>query len=254
MRHIPLPPAFAADLQEVDRVVQECTRAQGGVFETVGQPLMAIKDRRIRAALTLLTCSLGDYNLKRVLHAASAVELIHGATVVHNDLVDMAARRRNASSLHARWNDGLALMAGDYFFALAAVEMALAPDARVITYFSQAVMRICEGALAPVIAALPSETAQEQYLFMIGCKNGALFEAACKAGMASGGGSPEQIEQIGQFGYALGLAAQIYNDLHDYTGDGAHNGRPAGSDLRRGVITLPLIYAAGEDSALANAA
>jgi heptaprenyl diphosphate synthase/octaprenyl-diphosphate synthase len=136
----------------------------------------------------------------------------------------------------------VALMVGDYLFALAAGEMALAPDARVIGYYAQAVQRICEGQLAPVLSLAPLEQAEGQYFYHIGGASAALFEAACRAGMASGGGAPQQIETLGRFGYELGLAHRIVRDVLDYTEDAPE--RPAGAALRRGSITLPLIYAA----------
>ncbi|NJK80188.1 MAG: hypothetical protein HC914_09910 [Chloroflexaceae bacterium] len=143
--------------------------------------------------------------------------------------------------------------AGRLFFALSAGEMALAPDSRVITYYSQAVMRICEGELAPVMSATPLEDALQQYFYKIGCKTAALFASAARAGMAIGGGSDAQIEHLGEYGYQLGLAFEVVNDILDYSGTPGLPDRPTGRDVQRGLITLPLIYAvhAGGGSDLA---
>lgn len=253
MKQPTLPPALLADLQQVDRVVLERTSSRSLVISAAGQYILSSGGKRLRATLALLSAQLGSYRLAHVLHAATAVELIHAASLVHDDLVDEAARRRGAVTVHTRWDHGVALMVGDYLFALAAGEMALAPDPRIITYFSQAVMTICEGELAPVMSAIPLETALEQYYYKIGCKTAALFAAACKAGMTSGKGTQEQIDALGDFGYDLGLAFQIVDDILDFTGDERLLGKPAGSDLRHGTITLPLIYAvaAGGGEALA---
>lgn len=222
-------------------------QSHSALLNTAGRHVLSSKGKRLRASLTLLAAKLGNnYSLENVLHAATAVELIHVASLVHDDLVDEAERRRGIVSVHTRWDHGVALMVGDYFFALASGEMALAPDPRIIIYFSEAVMTICEGELAPVMCATPLETALEQYYYKIGCKTAALFTAACKAGMASGGGTQEDIDALGSFGYNLGLAFQIVDDILDFTGDEASLGKPAGSDLRHGVITLPLIYAMAE--------
>lgn len=239
-----LPPALLADIQQVDHVMLERVRSHSTLINVAGRHVLNSGGKRLRAALTLLSGQLGhNYELERVLHAATAVELIHVASLVHDDLVDEAERRRGVVSVHTRWDQGVALMVGDYFFALASWEMALVPDTRIITYFSQAVMTICEGELAPVMCATPIETALEQYYYKIGCKTAALFMAACKSGMASSGGTDEQIEALGRFGYDLGMAFQIVDDILDFTGDENLLGKPAGSDLRNGVITLPLIYA-----------
>jgi heptaprenyl diphosphate synthase/octaprenyl-diphosphate synthase len=243
MNQLQFPPALLDDLRQVEQVVMERVKSRSAVVTIAGQHLLGSGGKRLRAAMALLTAQLGTYQFDQVLHAAAAVELIHTASLVHDDLVDEAERRRGVETVHARWDHGVALMVGDYFFALAAGEMALSPDPRVITYFSHAVMTICEGELSPVMSTTPLETAVQQYYYKIGCKTAALFEAACKAGMATGGGSDAQIEQAGQFGYQIGLAFQVIDDVLDFAGNEAALGKPVGGDLRKGVITLPLIYA-----------
>lgn len=243
MKQLTLPPTLLADLQQVERVVLERLSTRSAVIAVAGQHLLGSGGKRLRATLALLAAQLGTYRLDAVLHAATAVELIHAASLTHDDLIDGAERRRGLVTVHTRWDHGVALMVGDYLFALAAGEMALAPDPRIITYFSNAVMQICEGELSPVMDALHLETALDQYYYKIGCKTAALFAAACKAGMTSGGGTQEQIDALGRFGYDLGLAFQIVDDILDFVGSEQVLGKPAGSDLRQGTITLPLIYA-----------
>jgi heptaprenyl diphosphate synthase len=244
MSQLPVPPALLADLERVDQIILERIQPRLAVIRVAGEHILTSGGKRIRAALILLSAQLGRYDLDQALHSAAAVELIHAASLVHDDLVDQAERRRGALTVHTRWNGDVALMVGDYLFALAAAEMALAPDPRIIGFFSRGVMTICEGELSPVTKVTPRDVAIEQYLYQIGCKTAALFEAGCKAGMVCGGGTPEQIEALGRFGYDLGLAFQIVDDVLDYVGDEATLGKPAGNDLREGTITLPLIYAA----------
>lgn len=243
MSQLPIPSTLLADLEQVDKIVLERVQPRLAVIRAAGQHILTSGGKRIRAALTLLSAQLGNYDLARVLHSAAAVELIHAASLVHDDLVDQAERRRGTVTVHTRWNGDVALMVGDYLFALAAAEMALAPDPRIIGFFSRGVMTICEGELSPVADVQPLDVAMEQYLYKIGCKTAALFEAGCKAGMVCGGGTPEQIDALGRFGYDLGLAFQIVDDVLDYVGDATTLGKPAGNDLREGTITLPLIYA-----------
>jgi heptaprenyl diphosphate synthase len=244
MRHLILPDSLLADLEHVDRTMLERVQSNSALINIAGKHVLRSRGKRLRASLALLAAQLGnDYHLETVLHSAAAVELIHVASLVHDDLVDEAERRRGVVSVHTQWDHGVALMVGDYFFALASKEMSLAPDSRIITFFSEAVMTICEGELAPVMSATPLEIALEQYYYKIGCKTASLFAAACQAGMASGGGTQEHIDALGAFGYDLGLAFQVIDDILDFTGDEALLGKPAGSDLRQGVITLPLIYA-----------
>lgn len=253
MSQLPIPTALLADLEKVDQIIIERIQSRSAVIRIAGRHILTSGGKRIRAALALLAAQLGRYDLDRVIHSAAAVELIHSASLVHDDLVDEAERRRGIATVHTRWDGNVALMVGDYLFALAAAEMALAPDPRIIEYFSRGVMTICEGELSPVVNVAPLETALEEYLYKIGCKTAALFEAASKAGMVCGGGTQEQIDALSRFGYDLGVAFQIVDDVLDYTADDATLGKPAGTDLRAGTITLPLIYAvaAGADPALA---
>ncbi len=204
--------------------------------------------KRLRAALVLLAARLGHYDLERAAHPAAAVELLHTASLVHDDLVDHAPRRRNHATIHTRWGNTVALMLGDYFFALSANELAAEPDPRIISFYANAAQTIVEGELSPVMQLEPLDIALEQYRYKIGCKTAALFEASCKAGIAVAGGTPEQIEALGHFGYDLGLAFQIVDDVLDFTGDERTLGKPAGNDLREGTWTLPLIYAVAESS------
>lgn len=232
MSEITLPPALIADLEHVEALISARASARSAVLQFVERHVVVSSERRIRAALTLLSAQLGHYELVHVQHAAAAIELIYAATQVHDDLIDEVERRRDSVSLQRGWDGDLALMIGNYLFALAASEMALAPDPRIIAFFSRAVMAICEGQLAPVSLAQSPDEARAQYRARIGSRTAALFEAGCKAGMVCGAGDPAQVEALGRFGYELGMALQTTADL-----------RTLEADLRRGVITLPLIEA-----------
>src|SRR5215207_3838902 len=175
MNQLLVPPALLSDLQIVDQIIVERVQPRLAVIRIAGQHILTSGGKRIRAALTLLSAQLGRYDLAQVLHSAAAVELIHAASLVHDDLVDQAERRRGAVTVHTRWDGNVALMVGDYLFALAAAEMALAPDPRIIAYFSRGVMTICEGELSPVVDVTPPARAIEQYMYKIGCKTAALF-------------------------------------------------------------------------------
>jgi geranylgeranyl pyrophosphate synthase len=235
--------ALTEDLQAVEQLLLERSRSRSELISAASAHTIRSGGKRLRAALALLAARLGSYHLPNVIHAAAAVELIQAASLVHDDLVDQAARRRGRVTVHARWDNDVALMVGDYFFALAAAEMARSPDPRIITYYAQAVRTVVEGELSPVTMIEPTETALGQYYYKTGAKTAALFEAACKAGMAAGGGSEAQIAALGRYGFDLGVAFQIVDDVLDFTGDEQTLGKPAGNDLRQGTITLPLILA-----------
>ena len=233
------------DLQAIDDEITRKLQSRSAVIKVAGRYLLSSGGKRVRAALALLSARLGDdYSLAGVLHAATAVELIHAASLVHDDLIDHSGQRRGHVTVQLKWNGNVALLVGDYLFALAAGEMALAPDPRVIRIFAQGVQRVCEAELSPVMDIQPTEVALEQYYAKIGGKTAALFEAAACAGSLCGGGSDQDTEALGQFGYEVGLAFQIVDDVLDFTGDVSTLGKPAGQDLREGTITLPVILAA----------
>lgn len=235
---------LTADLQAVERLLLDRAESRSDLLSAASTYTIRAGGKRLRAALVLLAAHLGNYQLSRVIHPAASVELIQAASLVHDDLVDQASRRRGRVTVHARWDNDVALMVGDYFFALAASEMALSPDPRIIGYYAQSVQTIVEGELSPVTLLEPTGAALEQYFYKTGAKTASLFEAACKAGMAAGGGSEAQIAALGRYGFDLGIAFQIFDDVLDFIGDEQLLGKPAGNDLRQGTITLPLIYAA----------
>ena len=233
-----------ADLQAIDDEILFRLQSRSTLLKVAGRYVLASGGKRIRAALALLAARLGSgYALQRVLHAAASIELIHAASLVHDDLIDDADQRRGRTTVHTKWNGNVALMVGDYLFAMAAGEMALAPDPRVIRIFADGVQRICEAELSPVMDVQPTDQALEQYYAKIGGKTAALFEAAARAGMICGGGDEDDIETLGRFGFEVGLAFQIVDAVLDFTGYAGTLGKPAGHDLREGTITLPLILA-----------
>jgi geranylgeranyl pyrophosphate synthase len=234
---------LTTDLSAVEQLLIERSQSRSALITAASIHTVRSGGKRLRAAMALLSAQLGTYQLAHVIHAAASAELIHAASLVHDDLVDQAARRRGRVTVHTCWDNDVALMVGDYLFALAAAEMSLSPDPRIITFYAQAVQTIVEGELSPVTAVEPVETALRQYFYKTGAKTAVLFEAACKAGMAAGGGSDTQIVALGSYGFDVGVAFQIVDDVLDFTGDEGTLGKPSGNDLRQGTITLPLIYA-----------
>ncbi len=240
---------LTADLAEIESRLLARTASRSALLSDAGAYTVAAGGKRLRAALVLLSARLGSYDLDRAAHPAIAIELLHAASLVHDDLVDRAGQRRGRVTVHNRWDKDVALMLGDYFFGLAANELANEPDPRIIRFYTAAAQTMVEGELSPVTQLEPMHVALKQYYQKIGSKTAVLFAAACKAGIAVAGGSDEQIEQLGTFGYDLGLAFQIVDDVLDFVGDEQLLGKPAGNDLREGTLTLPLIYAVAQSGA-----
>lgn len=236
---LPVPDDLAGDLATIEQIIHARMHERPIVAQTASAALRGAEKPYLRAALVMLAARLGRYDSRRVIHAAAAAELIHSATAVHDSLIHEAARRRGESIGDQRWNGGVALMSGDYLLALAASEMALAPDARIIGLYSRAVMTFCEGRLAPITVVAPLDQALAQHEYVAESRTAALFETAARVGVVCGGGDDALGDVLGRFGRELGMAMHIAAEVRDYEPDDGGAGR----DLRAGRITLPLIYA-----------
>lgn len=241
---------IAAEMAGLERYIAGLVDSPVLLLAEPGRYILGAGGKRLRAALTLLAARANGGPIpETACHAAAAVELIHAASLVHDDLIDQSPHRRGRPTIHEKWNHDAALLAGDYLFALAARELAQTGDVRVIQHIAEAAAAICEGEISTVDRAEPLPEALAAYTFKIGHKTAALFAAAGKVGSLCGGAEEEKSAALGRFGYALGMAFQIVDDVLDYLGDERALGKPAGSDLRRGLITLPLIYAVAHDDA-----
>lgn len=235
---LPVPDDLAGDLAKVEQIIHSRMHERPIVAQTASAALHGAEKPYLRAVLVMLAARLGRYDPRRVIHAAAAAELIHSATAVHDSLINEAARRHGESIGDQRWNGGVALMSGDYLLALAASEMALAPDARIIGMYSRAVMTFCEGRLTPVTVVAPLDQALAQHEYAAESRTAALFETAARVGVVCGGDDALG-DILGRFGRELGMAMHIAAEVRDYELDDGSAGR----DLRAGRITLPLIYA-----------
>jgi geranylgeranyl pyrophosphate synthase len=207
--------------------------------------------KRLRPALALLAGSVFDADQDRLVSLAASVEMLHTATLVHDDLVDGALMRRGNETLNARWSTGATVLAGDYLFARAAALAAETCHVRVMSIFAQTLMVICSGELRQIfdrryLPPVDSEEAWtkalERYDERIFAKTASLFSAATEAAAVLGSATEDQIRALRDYGQLLGTGFQIIDDLLDFEGDEATLGKPVGSDLREGIVTLPVLY------------
>src|SRR5687768_11741103 len=199
--------------------------------------------KRLRPALALLTGRLGEYDAERLLHMAVGVELLHGASLVHDDVVDESDLRRGAQTLFTRVGNALAVLVGDYLFAQSATRCVATGDVRVIGLFAQTLASMCQGQIEEASRGnAPEQTlTREQYYQTIWGKTASLFVLACEGSAILAGLSEPQIAAMRRYGDRLGLAFQVVDDVLDFIGDEAQLGKPVGSDVRQGTITLPVI-------------
>lgn len=231
------------DLEIVDREFQ--VRATSGldILNAAAAHAMSSPGKRLRTALTLISGRLFTYRFEKLLPLSIAFEMTHLATLVHDDIIDQAGTRRGIPTVNARYGEHVAILLGDYLFAKTAGLIADVEDFRVDRLFSNTVATVCEGTIIELLSARRMDTSEQRYLERINRKTACLISACCRGGATVGGASDEQIELMSEYGENLGVAFQIIDDVLDYTGSEFTIGKPAGNDLRQGLVTLPLIYA-----------
>ncbi len=193
----------------------------------------------IRPALTLLSGKLYQYNLDLLLPMATAVELMHNATLVHDDAIDDSPMRRGRPTINHLWGEDRAVLLGDYLFAKAGEFAALTGNLRVIRLFSKTLQIISSGELAQTFDAFNLKQTRDHYLERISGKTASLFSLATESGGILSQAPEESVEILREYGFNLGIAFQIVDDVLDFTGSEKKMGKPIGSDLAQGTLTLP---------------
>jgi geranylgeranyl pyrophosphate synthase len=193
----------------------------------------------IRPALTLLSGKLYQYNLDQLLPMATSVELMHTATLVHDDAIDNSPVRRGRATVNRLWGEDRAVLLGDYLFAKAGEFAALTGNLRVIRLFAQTLQIISSGELAQTFDAFNLKQSRQHYINRISSKTASLFSLATESGAILSQAPEDSVEVLREYGFNLGIAFQIVDDTLDFTGTEKEMGKPIGSDLAQGTLTLP---------------
>lgn len=204
--------------------------------------ILRMSGKFLRPVLTLLSSRLGGRKPDEAIRVALACELIHTATLVHDDIIDGSEWRRNQPSVHAKWGREISIVVGDYLYAKAFMILASLSDAKLHQAFALCAHIMCEGEIKQIEMRKNYLMSEEAYLKIIHKKTAALFQAACMGGAYYSGVSFPQIENAGQYGYALGMAFQIVDDCLDLVGETEKLGKKAGLDLSQNDVTLPILY------------
>jgi len=228
------------NLLQVDGLLRSSLEGGHNGLEAALAGLITAGGKRIRPRLALLTGNLLAADEGRLLPLAAAIELLHTATLIHDDLVDGASLRRGRPTLNARYPAGVTVLAGDFAFAHAARLAAEAGSLAVMRLFAETLTIMAGGELAQA-STRGSLTSREAYYRWIHAKTASLFELASGAAALLSPVGEETAAAARRFGRLIGMAFQIADDVLDFTGDPARVGKPVGSDLRQGVITLPAL-------------
>ena len=238
----PLESEIAARLDRVEEELEKAVAADSDLLSATARYLLQAGGKRFRPMLVLLAGYFGDPADPRLIPGSVAIELSHLATLYHDDVIDESADRRGVPSANARWDNTVAILTGDYLFALAS-EMSsdLGPD--VCRLLARTITVLCDGQIREVDAAGGLEQDEDGYLEVIRRKTGSLIATSCRLGGVLSDAVPEHVETLEAFGESLGLAFQLSDDIMDITSTQLELGKEPGTDMKEGVYTLPVLHA-----------
>ena len=235
---------MAHDLKMVDARLEAAATIDFPMVSTLIRDIVMVGGKRMRPLLLLLAARSYSYDLDRAVTAAAGVELLHTASLVHDDSIDRAALRRGQPTLNNQLSSGAVILIGDYLFAQSAILAAATNDTRVVTIFATSLAEICDGQIRETLDAHRINQNQADYERRIYGKTAALFAGAAEMGAVIGQASESEIANLRAFGTDLGMAFQIMDDILDLREGTQVLGKPAGNDIRQGVVTLPtMMYA-----------
>ena len=232
---------------EVERVEEELRRqvaSQVHLVEQVGRVTLEAGGKRLRPAFVALAAKAirSDVDEDRVVRLGACMETIHMATLVHDDVIDGSPTRRGRATAAAEFGNTAAILGGDVLLAKAMVLLARDGDLQIIRTVSEAVVEMAEGEVRELEVRGDFDLDEDSHIGVLRLKTASFIEACCEVGGRVAGATDAQIQALRAYGYHLGIAFQIVDDLLDYRGDRAQTGKTLGTDFRDGQATLPLIY------------
>ena len=232
---------ISKELDLFERHFRDAVRSRVALLDRIMEYIVKRKGKQLRPMFVLLSAKLGGEITESSYRAASLVELLHTATLVHDDVVDEADERRGFFSINALWKNKIAVLVGDYLLSKGLLLSLNNKDYQILQILSEAVKLMSEGELLQIEKSRKLNLNEAVYYDIINGKTASLLASACAAGASSTFESPEEIEKMRLFGEKVGMAFQIKDDLFDY---GSKNiGKPTGNDIKEKKLTLPLIYA-----------
>jgi octaprenyl-diphosphate synthase len=236
-----------SDLESVEERLAAWSRSANPLTAEVSGYVLNKKGKRLRPALVLLVSRLFGRDGAEPVFLASLVELLHTASLIHDDIVDNADVRRGKATVHSKWGPNITVLLGDYLY-IKSIGLSLESRYdRVIRLLAEVSGKMIEGELDECARAGDLGITEAQYLDIVENKTAALFAACCRIGAILGPASPEEEESLAAFGLNLGRTFQIVDDLLEFTGDAGILGKPTLSDLGESRVTLPLIRALDQD-------
>ena len=235
------------ELEIVETQLREALKSEFAPLAAIFETLIGSGGKRLRPALAILAGKFHAGEGEKIRTLAVAAELIHAATLIHDDIIDKSPLRRGSPTINTKWSGTATVLAGDYLLARAADIAASVENFRVMRLFAQMLMIICEGEIRQDFGRAQFPPSQKNYYDHIESKTAALFRACTEGGAILSGAPEDEIAALKGFGENLGIAFQIADDILDFTADPSQLGKPIGSDLRQGTLTLPALYFIEQD-------
>jgi len=231
-----------SDLEQVDQEFGRHVQSQVDLIPTIGKYIQTSGGKRMRPAVLLMAARLSGYSGDRSILYAAVVEFIHTATLVHDDIIDDADLRRGRAAVHSRWGNDVTVLLGDYLY-IKSMALALTHDTLdIVRLLCDVTLRMIEGELFQLTKNGDADITEEEHFDIIRRKTAYLFGGCAEIGGMLGKVGSEREQALREYGFSLGIAFQLVDDLLDVTGDAAALGKPVGGDLREGKMTLPLIH------------
>ncbi|MDF2669064.1 MAG: heptaprenyl diphosphate synthase [Paenibacillus sp.] len=231
------------EIAQIERELEDSIYSEQPLLKETSLHLLKAGGKRIRPVFVLLASQFGTYDLDRVKKIAVPLELIHMASLVHDDVIDDANTRRGQLTVRSKWDNRIAMYTGDYIFAKALTVVTQLPNPRIHQILSKAIVEMSIGEMEQIRYFFQTEQSVRTYLLRIRRKTALLIAISCQLGAIASETSYEVSLQLYKFGYNVGMAFQIRDDILDLTGTEKQLGKPPGSDIKQGNITLPILLA-----------
>ncbi|SFD73595.1 heptaprenyl diphosphate synthase [Bacillus sp. OV194] len=231
------------DLLQIESELEQSISADHPILQKAGSQLLKAGGKRIRPVFVLLSAHFGEYDIRSVKKVAAALETIHMASLVHDDVIDDAELRRGAKTVKAEYDNKVAMYTGDFLFAKAIEMMTNVSQIAAHQVLSYSMKEMCLGEIQQIKEQFDLDQNIRQYLRRIKRKTALLIAISCQLGAIASNASVQLQRQLYRFGYSVGMAYQITDDILDFTATEKELGKPAGGDLKQGNITLPVFYA-----------
>nr|WP_238942680.1 heptaprenyl diphosphate synthase component II [Planococcus beigongshangi] len=231
---------------ELDKIEKELEVAVGSnslLLNEASLHLLQAGGKRIRPVFVLLAGKFGNYNVDVMKQVAVPLELIHMASLVHDDVIDDSEMRRGQATVKAQWNNSVAMYTGDFILARALEYITVIKDSEIHKILSKTMIEVCRGEIIQIEDKYKLDQSIRDYLRRIKRKTALLISSSCELGATVSGTDAETAARLRRFGYFIGMSFQITDDILDFTSTDEELGKPAGSDFIQGNITIPVLFA-----------